>query len=528
MNYSEHFSTRNVTPQTQRAREDQVQNSARGFVFELTPMKRLERFLILGNEGGTYYASEKRLTLENATTVVKCWQESPMETMQLICAISDQGRAPKNDAAIFALALGAASKNEKARELALDAVKVVCRTGTHLFSFAEAVKHFRGWGRGLRQTVADWYTSKSEDKLAYQLVKYQSRNGWSHKDLLRLSHPVPHTEGQNDLFRWTLGKETKAKLPEILEGFERAKRATSVREVVGLIREFGLTHEMIPTQFKKEASVWSALLERMPLGAMLRNLGNMSKVGLIADGNWETVNTVADRLTNEENLRKARVHPLAVLVAHHVYSQGHGVRGSGTWDVVGRVVDALDDAFYKAFGNVRPSGQRIFVALDVSGSMGWEHVAGLSGLTARNAAAAMSMLHLRTEKNVMLRAFTTGLLDPGIRAKDSLSEVIRKTSNLRFGGTDCSLPMLTAMQEKIAVDAFVVYTDNETWAGRIQPFEALRQYRNRMGINARLVVVGMTATGFTIADPRDPGMLDVVGFDTAAPDLMSAFMRGEI
>jgi len=38
-----------------------------------------------------------------------------------------------------------------------------------------------------------------------------------------------------------------------------------------------------------------------------------------------------------------------------------------------------------------------------------------------------------------------------------------------------------------------------------------------------LVVVGMVSNGFSIADPTDAGMLDVVGFDTATPALISDF-----
>jgi 60 kDa SS-A/Ro ribonucleoprotein len=49
-----------------------------------------------------------------------------------------------------------------------------------------------------------------------------------------------------------------------------------------------------------------------------------------------------------------------------------------------------------------------------------------------------------------------------------------------------------------------------------------------MGIPARLVVVGMTATGFTIADPSDPLSLDVAGFDSAVPRLISDFARGDL
>ena len=53
-------------------------------------------------------------------------------------------------------------------------------------------------------------------------------------------------------------------------------------------------------------------------------------------------------------------------------------------------------------------------------------------------------------------------------------------------------------------------------------------YRRASGIDARLIVVGMVSNGFSIADPADPGMLDVVGFDTATPQLISDFARGAL
>ena len=54
------------------------------------------------------------------------------------------------------------------------------------------------------------------------------------------------------------------------------------------------------------------------------------------------------------------------------------------------------------------------------------------------------------------------------------------------------------------------------------------QYRDKMGIPAKMIVVGMISNGFTIADPDDAGMLDVVGFDTAVPQLMSDFVVGGV
>jgi len=51
---------------------------------------------------------------------------------------------------------------------------------------------------------------------------------------------------------------------------------------------------------------------------------------------------------------------------------------------------------------------------------------------------------------------------------------------------------------------------------------ALCEYRRASGIDARLVVVGMVSNGSSIADPNDH---DVVGFDTATPQLVSDFAR---
>ena len=122
--------------------------------------------------------------------------------------------------------------------------------------------------------------------------------------------------------------------------------------------------------------------------------------------------------------------------------------------------------------------------------------------------------------------------EPGIKplpisAKQRLDDVQKVIAQQTFGATDCALPMLYAMDKNLEVDAFVIYTDSETWFGDIHPVEALRKYRQKTGIAAKLVVVGMTSNGFTIADPNDAGMMDIVGFDTAAPSMISDFIRGE-
>jgi 60 kDa SS-A/Ro ribonucleoprotein len=110
----------------------------------------------------------------------------------------------------------------------------------------------------------------------------------------------------------------------------------------------------------------------------------------------------------------------------------------------------------------------------------------------------------------------------------SLDDAVRAVSDLPFGGTDCALPMLYAMAKERKVDTFAIYTDSETWAGDVHPAQALRDYRRASGIDARLVEVGMVSNGSSIADPGDSGMLDVVGFDTATPQLIADFARGAL
>ncbi len=552
--YAKHVSTRKMRQSQPIPGKPMVPNSAGGYAFAVDDWARLERFLILGNEGGTYYAGERELTVKNAHCVAACLAEDAARAVRAIVEVSDKGRAPKNDPAIFALALAAGTGY--AAE-AMWALPKVCRTGTHLFAFTEAVRHFRGWGKTLARGVAAWYDGREAGDLAYQVAKYPQRNGWSHRDLLRLAHPRPADAAHQAVYRWVVGgpdamgaREVKrgetvtgypdvsVGLPPILAAATAAKAAGSAAEVVALVRAHGLPRECVPTQFLNAPEVWEALLDTMPMTALVRNLAKMTAVGLLKPAS-AAAEVVADRLGDGEHVRKSRLHPMALLLAQKTYAAGRGLKGSIRWVPVSKVVDALDAAFYRAFSNVEPAGKRTLLALDVSGSMACGSIAGTS-LTPREASAAMAMVTVRTEPDYQVVAFTagpggcggkwgggtSGLTHVDLTAGSRLADIVKTTDALPMGGTDCALPMVHALNNQWEVDTFIIYTDNETWAGSIHPVQTLRAYREKTGIPARLIVVGLTATGFSIADPSDAGMLDVVGFDASAPAVMADFSRG--
>ena len=547
--FSQHVPTRLrrlVTPQAEPIpNSTQVPNSAGGYAWPVDRWARLDRFLVLGSEGGTFYVKERPLTQENAAAVRECLAEDGPRVVRRVVEISEGGRAARNDPALFVLAMAAGVADDATRTAALDALPRVARTGTHLFHWLRFVKAFRGWGRGVRRAVGRWYTAKRPRDLAYQLMKYQARDGWSHRDALRLAHPKAPSLEHDALFRlatrgWEAVAGSYVLEPEVAARLEavQAIRHMTPEEAARTIRAHGLVREMVPTELLTRAVVWDALLDGMPLTALVRNLGVMTKVGLLAPG-AEAVRTVVARLRDREAIARARVHPLAVLAALKTYAQGRGMKGQGAWAPVPQVVDALDGAFYLAFGNVPSTGKRTMLALDVSGSMA-AAVHGMPYLSCREASAAMALVTAATEPAHRIVAFTkgtypsmwsrthgsaydTGLSPLAISPRQRLDDVVRSIGNIPFGGTDCTLPMVEALKNRWAVDTFVVYTDSETWAGQIHPAQALRQYRERTGIAAKLVVVAMASNGFSIADPDDGGMLDVVGFDTATPGVIAGF-----
>jgi 60 kDa SS-A/Ro ribonucleoprotein len=503
--------------QREQASPDQVKNNAGGYVYQIDKWAQLQRFLVLGSESNTYYQKSRELTLENARCIEECIREDVGKVLNTLLV---QRTLPKHDTALFVLAVVA---KDYAGDICSETFNQIVRTGTHLFQFLSMVTKLRGWGRSLKRLVKGWYTGRDLKALEYQCAKYQNREGWTHRDALRCCH-LYAPEAPEEIRGLVQFLRKPDAIPSHLFSTLEALKRQPPKEIIQSIREFNLTHEMIPSE-KRTPEVWATLAERMPLGALVRNLGNLSNKGVIGPGKWEENERLIARLTDQEYIRKSRLHPMALLLASSIYNAGRGLKGSLSWEREPNISQALDEAFHKAFDNAEPTGKRIMLAVDVSGSMWFSPIAG-THLQAGDAAAAMSLITNRIEKRTLTYAFSTTFKPLNVERTTTLGGMCQALSGHRFGGTDCALPMIHAREKKIPIDTFVIYTDNETWAGRQHPAGALKEYRRKMQIpNAKLIVVAFTSTGFSIADPQDPGMLDVVGFDASAPRVMADFIR---
>jgi 60 kDa SS-A/Ro ribonucleoprotein len=545
------------TPQSRPMRSDQTENSAGGFVWKVDPFVRLERFLILGSEGGSYYASESDLTFENIQCIEECLDAHARKTIELIVDVSVDGRAAKQEPTLYALARAASHPSNASRRLALKHLPDVCRTATQLFIFLNYLKLNRGYGsRGVKRALAAWYGAEDRiaadvanegvaERVAYQAVKYRNREGWTHKRLLQIAHPrlgfPPRDPHLNGVYRWILGKdippELRAELPVVIHGFEALQHVSNTTQATKIIRECRLTHEMVPDELKRQPAIWQALYESMPMTALIRNLATMTRIGAIKPMT-PMVNSVCERLTDASALQKARVHPIALLNALRTYSSGESLRGDSRWNPIQEIVDALEEAFYGSFKFIEPTGKRMMLAIDVSGSMwgsqgGFSNVAGMPNLAPIEAAACMAMVQARVGDPYLLTAFAGGwgtpeLIQLRLTAKSRLNDVIAEMDRVGGGGTDASIPVASALANDLAVDCFALYTDSESWAGVIHPQQALEEYRRKTWIDSRLVAISLVANPYSIADPNDPRTLDVTGFDTAAPQVISDFVAEKI
>jgi 60 kDa SS-A/Ro ribonucleoprotein len=456
----------------------------------------LDRFLILGSEENTYRVGRWELDVEAAPAIRACLKTDGPRVVRTVL----DGSA--RDPALFVLALAASPKfaDAETNAAALDALPRVARTGAQLRKFAAFCTNLRGWGRSLRSAIAQWYVSKPASELARQLLESEDQQAWSHRDLLRLSHPRPATPAHNALFQWVVeGKRGHLATADMLDGqlrpiyaFELAKNARTEDQIVHLIEDYRLAAEMVPLRWKTSPRVWEALLGSMSYLELVRNLDQLTAVGLVRPQSATTALVVA-RLLDRKRVENSKAHPLALLDSFRTYREAEG------FTPVPSVIEALNSAFYMAFDNVRPSGRRIYLAVDANCSMGRSQCVGMPSLSAAMASLALSMIYAKTEPY-----YTSG----SFQGRQGIA----------------TLAIEDALNRGLRVDAFVVLTDLET-SGEAHRC-ALDRYRQSTGIATRLAVIAMAAEDCNMTDPDDPLQMSIAGFDASVPEILAQFIQG--
>uniref|UniRef100_A0AAV2JWL6 TROVE domain-containing protein n=1 Tax=Knipowitschia caucasica TaxID=637954 RepID=A0AAV2JWL6_KNICA len=390
----------------------------------------------------------------------------------------------------------------------------------------------------MRKAVSNWYNGQDAMTLATVVAKCKQQSGWSHKDLLKLSHTKPANDGVSLVCKYIMKgwKEIKTeyadkenpeevlKVLSYLEVVDKIKHSSDETEVITMIEEHALEREHLLTSHLKSRNVWRALLKEMPLRLLMKRLGKMTAKKILDPGSTET-QTVCDRIQNEVILKKARIHPFTILVALENYKKGQGYKGKTKWETEGNIIDAMDAAFYKSLTGgdsaeyLEPVDKNLVIAVDISTSL--SSVVPGTSLSTAVAAAAITMSFSSTEANTQVLAYSSGALIPcSVAAGMTLEQVTAEMIKTPSDCTDCTLPMAWATENEKAVDVFIILTNNPIWPFSASPVEALKKHRQKMGIFSKFVMCGLTSTGHAIADTPDRGVLSICGFDLGAITLI--------
>lgn len=479
----------------------------------VTPVQILERFMLMGSMGATYSTNDKfaEFSKEVITSVKAIVENFPAESIAEISSVVTLNKAPRKPPVLLVLA--AAMSVEATRTQAEELAKKYVFTGTDQFVLTKFLLDLgRGQGRSFKRQASLLYskldklgTSFGRDMLALNMVKYRNRAGWTHRDLLRVSHFKP-SEMNNDLFKWVVGKGPAKH--DLLRAYEAASSITDPAKAVHLIQEFPkVPWEAFQTEILGSRDVWENLLPNLGDSAIIRNLGRLSSLGI-------------DLSSYEGKILEAcrNLHPVASLSAWRVYTKGQGIKGSLSWTPNARIGDVLEHGFSESFGQLKKSESKVLFGIDVSGSMGM-HPSTVPGLNCREVAAAMVMVAMR-QQPYMAYGFSHTLVPLDIQDNWSLNQVMQYMARITFGATNCALPIRFASEHSISdVDLFAIYTDNET-NQRDKPSHALNYYRAMHNPNAKLATVALMGGAFSIADPNDPGQVDFIGFDPTVPSVM--------
>lgn len=522
------------TPQTQPipGREaEMTQGRSGGYGFAIDRWAMLRRCLLIGTATGTFYADKHELTDDFVGVVTDCVRVDPQRTATEILYASD-GRAINNSAPILALVLLSMGETQAAKQAFVDLFPKVVRTGSHFYEWLNYTKGLRGFGKVVRQCGRAWLSNPDVKKLAYQLLKYQQRHGFCHRDALRLFHVKPATPEHQLLYNWAVQgwdavpKESPADAIAQIWWYERVKRQPSL--TCEAITKGRLTHEMVAPIGEMDAKAWRLLFQDMPVGALLRNLGSLTDIGVLQAHQSKNLKRVAAVLNSRDRLRSARIHPIDVLKALKTYASGGRLgRSKKTWTPVPRILDILERALELSFETLKPTGKVFLHAIDVSGSMS-HFTVGSIGLSCCEIATVMALASAKAEKNYAIRGFAHEFRDLGITARDSFHAAMQKAANQNFGATDASVAYDWAIKTKFKADVFCFWTDSESWAGQRHPSQALADYRRKVNPNAKAIYFTLAPYNLSLVDPQDPHSWDFGGFDPAAPRIVQAIAAGEL
>lgn len=268
---------------------------------------------------------------------------------------------------------------------------------TDMYAYALSVFGTKGQvPMAIKRGVADAFSKFNE----YQFGKYNRDNAVKLSDLIRITHPVPLKYGIGQVFE-KIVKNT-LEVPYTWE------------------TEFSKNGQLPEAERKPKAQIWGELLAKNSLGflAAIRNVRNILESGA-------SVSTLR-ALQQVIAAGHEKMLPFQVFQAYRM-----------TPDYATPVKDALVDAVEKAVQNVPAVGDRVWVILDVSGSM-MQRLSDKTEVMAMDNAAVLTASLIKAQlnagKQVVVTLFANGAESFQVSRHMTTVEIAKTLLNRATGG----------------------------------------------------------------------------------------------
>ena len=491
---------------------DVCANLAGGVAYQMPPEAALAQYVLTGCFNSTYYADAAQ---DTQRIVDLANQVEPLFLAQLAVYGREKGYM-KDAPALLAAMLSVRSPQlfQAVFERVIDSAKM-------LRNFVQAIRSGvagrKSLGSGPKAAVSRWLNGASTTAL----VNGSVGNDPSLADVVRLARPKAPDNERAALYGWLIGKvQDDAALPQLvreLRSFLESPEGAQVPHV-----DFRLVDS------KLTDAQWAQIAAVAPWQMTRMNLNTFQRHGVFEDS--AMVQRIADRLSNPDRIRGARVFPYQLLAAYQVASANQLARP---------VVDALHEALEHAVGNVPALAGRVAVFPDVSGSMSHAVTGSRKGSTSSvrciDVAAMVAATLLRRNPDAIVMPFEQDVVDRVVvEPRDTIMSNAKRLAAIGGGGTACSAPLRRMLERGLAADLLIYVSDNESWfdgvaaAGprRTQSQEAWLQYKRRHPA-AKLVCIDLTPNT-TVQVRSAPDVLNVGGFSDHVFEVVGRFQRGDL
>lgn len=270
--------------------------------------------------------------------------------------------------------------------------------------------------RGIADAARRLYTERT-------VLKYDGDKGIRMGDVIELTHPNPATPEQSALFEYLIARRHNrdrldvSALPIIAAHLELDALPSDERTLDRLAE--GVTWEWASAWYGRQldAAFWEALIPRMGLFALVRNLRNFDDAGI----GQEAVAAVRAKIGNAEDVAGARMFPLRFYAAHREVA-------TTRWS------EALDAGIELSLANIPALTGRTLVLVDVSGSM-FAAMAGRSRLQRVEAAAIFAAALAMRAEAADLVTFGTDSAPIAFRKSGSVLRLAGEIAGVNRGGT---------------------------------------------------------------------------------------------